>query len=69
MNCGSSSMLKRRKTRPTGVIRGSFRSLNSWPSHSLLPSRLSSFLSASATIVRSFNIENGLPLNPMRSDE
>ena len=47
MNCGSSSMLKRRNTRPTGVTRGSSRILKRRPSLSLLPRRLSSCLSAS----------------------
>ena len=68
MNWGSSSMLKRRRKRPTRVTRGSSFILNSGPAPSLAASSAARTRSAPSIIVRSLSIWKGTPCAPIRSE-
>ncbi len=65
-SCGTSSMLIRRRIRPTRVTRGSSLSLKTGSSSSSMEIRPASFASASTLIVRSLYIRNGRPCRPAR---
>ena len=61
-SCGSSSRLVARKTRPSGVTRGSREALKTGPSRSLRSATSPRRRSASTTIVRNFQSVNVRPL-------
>ena len=66
-SCGSSSSESRRRSRPTGVMRGSLRILNSAPSASFDDSSDACSEAAPSRIERNFSIMNGCSAIPIRS--
>ncbi|SKS03312.1 Uncharacterised protein [Mycobacteroides abscessus subsp. abscessus] len=66
-NCGSSSRLVRRNTRPTAVTLGSFRILKSGPAPSFWLISPASIWSAPTAMDRNLIMRNGREFTPTRS--